>query len=610
MSNFNLVSDQNNGHRYTAYFGEEIVVPEGSKCYLNFASLFRDGGVNLIENETIRVQSSDSILPKKLVATDASIVDNKIDGTFEIKKGKYTYQQLQTAFVNGFDSLRITGGISTGPLYFYSSIFSGDQQDDATLEIGAHLDADIWNNGEGVKDPVLKYLTPGTAFNNTSGAQGSYKKATNLGRTRDGTNDTDSTSICDNFALSDTSLFHRTFQAVPREYPLSSMIEVDFNNLNTSSVFFGLYGDEFGKLPNPVLARDTVGAQYPKLVSVIQNPQYFDSTVFPGGSTDETAWRGGVASLTQGTSPETAWEGFGMTLTSNTSTADAEFYPIIDEFAAPVGVMNYEYQGGLGITGLVPTTQYILTQQATSGGGAGIEIRATSNGGGEIGQPEIDASLILVPGDGFSAYYEGDTIDLEELTVGLGTVTITVTEISKLGTITGGYLRIPDKVSARDPAPVTVFSLGSGFEPTQAAILEQFTGTGTPINPLDYQIGPNDCQASVMIPAAFLIVEIEGENEKTFYPHTSKILNVYMAENNGGYVIGENSVNNDDWDSQNVGISKMRKIGSTSITSLATVGKIRLQTFVSEFPGSYEDTPDINLHVYDSNSTTPEVPIL
>ena len=609
MSNFNLVSDQNNGHRYTAYFGEEIVVPEGSKCYLNFASLFREGGVNLTETETIRIESSDDILPEKLVATDSTLVDNKIDETFEIKKGKYTYQQLQAAFVDGFNTIRQKAGSSTGPLYYYSPIFSGDQQEDATLEIGAHLDLNIWNNGEGVKTPVQTYLTPGTAFNNTSGAQGSYKKAANVGTTRDGTATT-STSICDNFALSDTSFFHRTLQPEPRDYPLGSFIEVDFNNLNESSIFFGLYGDEFGKLPEPVLAEDTVGSQYPKLVSVIQNPQYFNTTLFPGGDTDMTRWRGGASSLTQGAAPEYAWEGFGMTLDSNTATTPASFYPVIDEFAMPVGVMNYDFTLGPGIQNLAPNTLYVLTQQSTSGSGAGIEIRATSTPLGGIFQGQIDASEITVPGDGFSAYIEGDTIILEEITQGTGTVTITVTEVSKHGAITGGYLRVPDKVSARDPSPVTAFSLGSGFQPTQDAALEQLTGTASPINPTGYQIGPNDCQASVMIPAAFLILEIEGENEKRFFPHTSKILNVYMAEDSSGYVIGEGSVNNNDWESQNVGIAKMRKIGSTAITSLATVGKLRLQTFVSGFPGSYEDTPDIYFHVYDSNSENPDVPIL
>ncbi len=612
MSNFNLVSDQNNGYRYTSYFGEEIVVPAGSKCYLNFASLFRDGGVNLTQDETVNIVSDPYIIPEKVVDSLNQVVANEVNGQFVIPGGKYTYAELQTKFNEEFEKIRVTAGNPTGPLYYSNSTFGGVQADDSTLEIGARLDSIIWNNGTATKDPVPKTVVPGTEFNNTSGANGSYKKTANLNTERDGTV-LECNSVADNFCLSNTSLFHRTFLATPDNSSLCSKIKTQFNNNGQqSSIFFGLYGDEFGKLPNPVASNDTVGNNYPKLVSVERNPQYFDNDVIAPGDTDMTRWRGGANSLRSAGGVTTeAWEGFGMTMSSATSTADASFYPILDDTPFAYGVLNYEGLVLLSITGLAANTQFTLTQSFSSGGGTGIEVRATSNAAGEIGKTEIDAGKIIVPGDGFGAYDLSDTIDLEETTSpgALGTVTIIVTAISKLSLITGGYLREPEVKSPKDPTPVVTFSLGSGFRPSQNATINQLDGS---ITPTGYTIASNDIQATVMVPTAFLMVEVEGANEKSFFPHTGaqKSVNIYMAANNAGDVIGKNDVANDDWESQDVGITEMKRIATRSISSLDIYGSLTLQTYVSSVePADYDGDPGIYFRLYDDNKEDRFTPI-
>ena len=99
--NFNLISPTTNGNDYTINFKDPINIPANSKLSLNWVELKRDEEIVLEEDQKISLASGffstlgfglGDMLPTKIPATSA---DNLLDASAIIKKGKYTFPDLQ-----------------------------------------------------------------------------------------------------------------------------------------------------------------------------------------------------------------------------------------------------------------------------------------------------------------------------------------------------------------------------------------------------------------------------------------------------------------------------------------------------------------------------------
>ena len=53
--NVNLISPVENGNNYVIRFKDDIIIPQNSKVYLNFASFSRENDVELYEDQTITI---------------------------------------------------------------------------------------------------------------------------------------------------------------------------------------------------------------------------------------------------------------------------------------------------------------------------------------------------------------------------------------------------------------------------------------------------------------------------------------------------------------------------------------------------------------------------
>ena len=73
--NINLVSPSTNGNNFVVRFKEDIIIPERSKVYLNFASLSRENDIELFEDQKITFHISEGdVRPSLLEDTN---VDTK-----------------------------------------------------------------------------------------------------------------------------------------------------------------------------------------------------------------------------------------------------------------------------------------------------------------------------------------------------------------------------------------------------------------------------------------------------------------------------------------------------------------------------------------------------
>jgi hypothetical protein len=113
--NINLVSPKGNGHDYTIRFKEDIVIPEDSKVYLNFATLSRENEVEFFEDQTLTITVNPAdVLPRRNPIDmtgpgtqeigDPLVVFPGDPGTITIPEGRYSYQKLFSkigASING-----------------------------------------------------------------------------------------------------------------------------------------------------------------------------------------------------------------------------------------------------------------------------------------------------------------------------------------------------------------------------------------------------------------------------------------------------------------------------------------------------------------------------
>ena len=161
--NFNLVSDEDNGHRYTAYFGEQIEIPAGSKSYLNFAELHRDNGHLLTQDATLTLTvPQDSVIPTHVVNDAGLPVSNEgITFTKTIEAGRYTTAQMQSVLRQAIremvasDSGTIPPPLdSKGRLYYYNSYEPNNYDQNSQLVVNLSLSKTIAVQSDVVMDPT------------------------------------------------------------------------------------------------------------------------------------------------------------------------------------------------------------------------------------------------------------------------------------------------------------------------------------------------------------------------------------------------------------------------------------------------------------------------
>lgn len=96
--NINLVSPSTNGNNFVVRFKEDIIIPERSKVYLNFASLSRENDIELFEDQKITFHiSQGDVRPSLLEDTEVDTLNHffqNADESISIPAGSYNYQQL------------------------------------------------------------------------------------------------------------------------------------------------------------------------------------------------------------------------------------------------------------------------------------------------------------------------------------------------------------------------------------------------------------------------------------------------------------------------------------------------------------------------------------
>ena len=91
--NFNLISPTTNGNDYTINFKDPITIAPNAKVSLNFCELQRSGDIELNKESTITI-SALGILPDQVPSDGTSTADD-FDRTIIIKKGKYSFSEMQ-----------------------------------------------------------------------------------------------------------------------------------------------------------------------------------------------------------------------------------------------------------------------------------------------------------------------------------------------------------------------------------------------------------------------------------------------------------------------------------------------------------------------------------
>lgn len=104
--NVNLVSPIENGNNFVIRFKEDIIIPERSKVYLNFASFSRENDVELYEDQDVKLLVSNDDIRPNLLPTAPFIENTLFHPThFTIPKGTYNYQKLYTLITAGINGI-------------------------------------------------------------------------------------------------------------------------------------------------------------------------------------------------------------------------------------------------------------------------------------------------------------------------------------------------------------------------------------------------------------------------------------------------------------------------------------------------------------------------
>lgn len=584
-TNINLVSDESNGHSFTAHFGEQIVIEPNSKCYLNFAALHREGREVLRDDATITLSSS-SLLPRKIIDSTSAVVDNTFSQTQTIEAGTYSNSELQDKIDDAIDIMLNTDAGNV--LQFYKS------QPEIPASTGAgFITVSLALNALELDAEDPDFTLDGTnKFNSSAGAgkTASYKK--------DAAVEAGDEFSFDNYGTNNIDFWHYSYDSTPTtEYP--GLISFDFDTAERGSLCMGLYGNKYGTLSGPATAPSaTTGPFRPQLMTVDQPVNEVDPAL--GFSDSVSLTELGGSDILETTSATSFHTGFKLTVSSAGSTTDAVCYGYVDPaFALSNGVARFDTITG-SITGLTASTIFDLSQQSTTGSGSGFLLRATSSGAGVISSVEILADGVITDPGSAGNYAVGDVITLEELTVpGVGTIDITVTAITNYGTVEK-FLWVSDspeyRISDFD-GTTTALSMGEGFSGGDALTIVQGVTSST-----DAELSDNATSACFSVPAVFLEIIKRGSSSQPLSTNGAGLVyDIYFAQDGSGNFIGKNGSSNADWTSQNVKIERMEKIGSFRATNTSlTRQKIALKTYYDTSTAGYKtDSKKLYFKIYD-----------
>ncbi len=143
--NVNLISPQENGNSFVVRFKDDIIIPENSRVYLNFASFSRENDVELYEDQTITLSFQNVDVYPALIPT-TPFNKNKLfnSSIFTIPSGTYNYQRLYTIITTGINGLlQDAGNVADMAMYKAISIDDIDNNDaqlvDGNISFGLGL---------------------------------------------------------------------------------------------------------------------------------------------------------------------------------------------------------------------------------------------------------------------------------------------------------------------------------------------------------------------------------------------------------------------------------------------------------------------------------------
>ncbi len=559
--NFNLVSDEDNGFRYNAYFGEQIVIPADSKAYLNFATLYRKNGVILEGDNTITlVVDHADIVPTDVVDDlGGAPVPNSISIQKTVPAGRYKVPAFQAKIREIIQEIcrQDSGGgagpppITSGRLFNY---YSYDPQ-------APYSNSEVMLNLSLKDDLVVVDMTLDTTNEHRASFQNNVFSKTGDARPGDYRG-----SLADNYGMATQRIFFGTEEGVIEDQCGKVAFVVDANE--EASAYVGLYNTNYPSLATPLGQGATAGNSDPRALTVKWEDQdEFDASlpVATPGAFVQGALAFNPNVFRGGTPPSASqyYEGFKISIVDPTGTGatTAIAYPRLDESAilpGTTGIMNFVYSGGAGakVTGLGAGATVKLGQFNTSGSGSGFSIECTADGAGEIGSVELLAGKIVAPGVQYDIL---DSVNLTDLVgPGTGTLAITIQMIARAGPC-NGIFQPPENtefVSSFDKNG-SARTMGAGFKENMAVQItqESTVDTGLPVTNDPAQLGGSPIAECNAIPCTFVGVEISGTTD-TATPYLNNI-NIYHAINGTGEFIG-----NTPGQTQNIAINEMELVTS------------------------------------------------
>ncbi len=594
--NFNLVSDEDNGYRYNAYFGEQIEIAPDSKAYLNFSAMYRENGLFLGNDATLTLSvpvgsnGLVSCVPTD-VFNDASqvVANNTISFTETIPAGKYTTAEMQILLRDAITKIcRTDSGNNTPPpldtdgrLRYYYSYDPASSLDDGEIIINLSFRQDI------VKPERI--VLGADVYNGQIGVNG-YVKTGAASPLPD-------RQIFDNYGLGSKPLFH--YQAKDTTEDKKAQIQfVCDGDSNQGSVFMGLYNTNYAALPKPTTQGATFGAAAPRIMTVRwENPYEFDPNLAvcaPGQIVDDMLPTFPDCIFVKPVAT-TFVADFKVSVTPAGGGTPAYLYPKIGTPSIAGCVSRFNYTSGT-ITGLVALTPYTLTQLLSTGTGTGCTLSVTSSAAGEITSVEIAAAIITATGN---SYDPGDDVQFQETSVpGASFVQVKVSKVCDSGDMVG-ILQPPDEiVSNRDPE-TNARSMGVGFVDSDTASVAQVISSIVGDSLITKS---NATSGSAMIPACFVGVEVSGSFGILPY---SQAINLYIAEDDAEGWIGQTA------GSQDIDIDRMTLLTSVPIPATDERLHIAIRTYkddgLSGFDhavffevGYYQDNGGDFVSIYDS----------
>ena len=577
--NFNLVSDEDNGHRYTAYFGEQIEIPAGSKSYLNFAELHRENGHFLSQDATLTLTvPQDSVIPTHVFNDAGDVVSNEgITFTKTLAAGRYTTTQMQKILrqaireMVGSDSGSIPPPLSSlGRLFYYDSYEPSNYDQNSQLVVNLSLSKTIAVQTDVAEDPTNN-------FNSILDQAGGYRKFNTID---------DNQPVCfDNYGLGTLPIFHYVAKDTVEEQ--FAQVEVVINSpLDGAhgidgSVFLGLYNENYAALPIPSGQSATLGGNRPRILTVDPDigPVGFDPGEVATGSTDRTALVNYIQPNNHLFDVEPAGNNYAQDFKVKIRRSDglgtpAIGYPQIKSIVFRGLVSRFDYTAG-NIAGLAATTTFTLIEPAPGPGlGTGLTLTVTSNGDGEIGETEMAAAVckILTTGTNYKA---GEVLTMGDSGgVGVGTIQITVSRTCFSGVMEGLLQPDAQVVSDRDPDP-SARTMGSGFTGGEFGVSGEECDSEMVVNTISNtcDLKSNCLSASAMIPACFCGVEVHGPDSNLPYQDA---FNIYVAEDSTGEFIGKTTT------TQNIDIAQMGLMDSVAVPASDVRIHMAIRTYKSD----------------------------